>query len=75
MGPIAHMSVVVPLRKILTLVLALLLMEEPLYQKVSRLPLVKESFSLITEIVVRSAMIVITMSGSKDLMKKGKMCT
>ena len=75
MGPIVHMSVVVPLRKILTLVLALPLMEEPLYLKVSRLPLVKESFSLITEIVVRSTMIVMTMSGSMDLMKKGKMCT
>ena len=75
MGPIVHMSVVVPLRKILTLVLALPLMEEPLYLKVSRLPLVKESFSLITEIVVRSTMLVMTMSGSKDLMKKGKMCT
>ena len=37
-------------------------MEESLYQKVYRLPLVKESFSLITEMVVRSTMMVMTMS-------------
>ena len=38
--------------------------EESLYQKVYRQPLVKESFSLITEMVVRSTMIVRKMSGS-----------
>ena len=46
----------------MTLLLALPLMEESLYQKVYRLPLVKESFSLITEMVMRSTMMVMTMS-------------
>ena len=50
-------------------------MEESLYQKVYRLPLVKKSFSMITEMVLRSIVIVMTLGGSKDLMKKGKMCT
>ena len=53
----------VPLSQSLTLLVALTLMEESLYQ-VFRLPLVKGSFSLITEMIVRSTMIVITMSGS-----------
>ena len=44
------------------LLLALPLMEQSLYQKVYRLLLVKESFSLITEMVVRSTMMVMTMS-------------
>ena len=56
------------------LLLALPVIEESLYQKVYRLPLVKESFSLVTEIVVRSTMIM-RMSGSEDMMKKEKTCT
>ena len=56
------------------LLLALPVIEESLYQKVYRLPLVKESFSLVTEMVVRSTMIM-RMSGSEDMMKKEKTCT
>ena len=37
---------------------------ESLYQKVYRLPLEKESFSMIKEMVVRRKMTVITISGS-----------
>ena len=56
------------------LLLALPVIEESLYQKVYRLPLVKESFILVTEMVVRSTMIM-RMSGSEDMMKKEKTCT
>ena len=56
------------------LLLALPVIEESLYQKVYRLPLVKESFSLVTKMVVRSTMIM-RMSGSEDMMKKEKTCT
>ena len=56
------------------LLLALPVIEESLYQKVYRLPLVKESFSLVTEMVVRSTMIM-RMSGSEEMMKKEKTCT
>ena len=45
-------------------------MEESLFQKFYRLTLVKESLSLIREMVVRSTVIVMTMSGSSDLTKK-----
>ena len=44
--------------------LALPLMEKYLYQKVYRLPLVKESFSLIIKMVVRSTIVVMILSGS-----------
>ena len=56
------------------LLLALPVIEESLYQKVYRLPLVKEGFILVTEMVVRSTMIM-RMSGSEDMMKKEKTCT
>ena len=58
------MPVVVPLTQSLTLLLALPPLEESVYQTDYRLLLVKESFSLITEMVVRITMIVLTMSGS-----------
>ena len=58
-----YMSVVVPLSCSLMLLLALPLIEETLYQKIYRLLLVKESFSLRAEMVVRSTMKVMTISG------------
>ena len=59
-----YMSMVVTISWSLTLLLALPLIEESLYQKVYKLLLVKESFSLITEMVVRSTVMVMIMSGS-----------
>ena len=60
----ACISVVVPLGRSLMPLLALPLMEESLYQKVYRLPLLTENFSNITEMLVRNTMIVTMMSGS-----------
>ena len=62
-GLTSYMSVVVPLSCSLMLLLALPLIEETLHQKIYRLLLVKESFSLRAEMVVRSTTKVMTISG------------